>query len=88
MPKEVFLRTKEAAHVFSHAIGEDVSPDDLLDYARAGRLKAEKIGRYWQFKQKDIVDFCKKVLSDRDKAKRARENERRKIGTGSSSNAI
>jgi len=41
------LKAREAAHLL------DVSPDDLTDMARKGRILARKQGRQWVFRWRD-----------------------------------
>ena len=50
---EVLLTSTAVAHIL------DVSPDEVLDLARKGRLKGEKGRRFWRFRMADVTDFRK-----------------------------
>ena len=45
------LRSKDVAHIL------DCSPDEVAELAKAGKLKAEKRGRYWQFRRVDVMAY-------------------------------
>ena len=45
------LRSKDVAHIL------DCSPDDVVELARGGKLKAEKRGRYWTFREADVMAY-------------------------------
>jgi excisionase family DNA binding protein len=47
------LRSKDVAHIL------DCSPDDVIHFARKGKLEAYKVGRLWRFKMKDVLNFQK-----------------------------
>jgi len=53
--KESLLKSKEVAHIL------DCSPDDVIDLARKGKLRAIKQGRFWRFRQSDVVSYKKRV---------------------------
>jgi excisionase family DNA binding protein len=57
-PKESLLKSKDAAHIL------DCSPDDVIDLARKGKLRAVKQGRFWRFRQSDVVSYKKRVGVD------------------------
>ncbi|MEW5980173.1 MAG: helix-turn-helix domain-containing protein [Acidobacteriota bacterium] len=42
------LKSKEVAHIL------DCSPDEVIDMARKGTLKALKEGRYWRVREADV----------------------------------
>ena len=52
--KENLLRSKDVAHIL------DCSPDDVIDLARRGKLRAVKQGRFWRFRYADVVTFKKR----------------------------
>jgi len=39
----------------------DVSPDDVVDLARKGKLRAIKVGRFWRFRFADVVAYQRKA---------------------------
>ena len=45
------LRSKDVAHIL------DMSPDDVIELARRGKLKASKQGRFWRFSTVDVVTY-------------------------------
>ncbi len=51
--KESLLRSKDVAHIL------DCSPDDVIELARRGKLRASKQGRFWRFRYSDIVTYKK-----------------------------
>ena len=53
--KEPLLRSKDVAHIL------DCSPDDVIDLARKGDLKATKQGRFWRYKEADVMAYKKKM---------------------------
>ena len=53
--KETMLRSKDVAHIL------DCSPDDIIELAKKGKLKATKAGRFWRFRQADVVAYKKKM---------------------------
>jgi len=52
--KENLLRSKDVAHIL------DCSPDDVIELARRGKLRASKQGRFWRFKHNDVLTYKKK----------------------------
>ena len=50
-PQKIHLRSKDVAHIL------DLSPDDVINLARRGKLKASKTGRFWRFRQADVVAY-------------------------------
>jgi excisionase family DNA binding protein len=48
------LRSKDVAHIL------DCSPDDVIELARRGKIRAEKQGRFWRFRERDITAYVKK----------------------------
>jgi excisionase family DNA binding protein len=38
----------------------DCSPDDVIELARRGKLRASKQGRFWRFKHNDVLVYKKK----------------------------
>jgi len=52
MPKkEALLRSKDVAHIL------DLSPDDVIQLARRGVIKAGKQGRFWRFSRSDVMAY-------------------------------
>jgi hypothetical protein len=49
------LRSKDVAHIL------DMSPDDVIELARKGKLKATKQGRYWLFRPSDAMAYRKQM---------------------------
>ena len=49
--KENLLRSKDVAHIL------DCSPDDVIELARRGKLRATKQGRFWRFRYNDVMTF-------------------------------
>ncbi len=47
------LRSKDVAHIL------DCSPDDVMELAKRGKLKATKDGRYWKFSHQDVLAYKK-----------------------------
>ena len=56
--KDSLLKSKEAAHIL------DCSPDDVIDLARKGRLRAVKQGRFWRFRESDILSYKRRMGAD------------------------
>jgi len=52
--KAEILRSKDVAHIL------DCSPDEVVELAKAGKLKAEKRGRYWQFLRADVMAYMRR----------------------------
>ena len=48
------LSSKDVAHIL------DCSPDEVVELAKAGKLKAEKRGRYWQFRRADVMAYMRR----------------------------
>ena len=44
-----FLRSKDVAHIL------DMSPHDVVYLARKGKLRATKVGKYWQYRYRDVT---------------------------------
>jgi len=55
---ESLRKSKDVAHIL------DCSPDDVIDLARKGKLRAVKQGRFWRFRESDAVSYKKRVGSD------------------------
>ena len=49
--EEKLLRSTEVAHLL------DISPDEVLDLAKQGRIKAIKQGRFWKFRYADVIAY-------------------------------
>ncbi len=49
------LGSKDVAHIL------DMSPDDVIELARKGKLKATKQGRYWLFRPSDAMAYRKQM---------------------------
>jgi excisionase family DNA binding protein len=56
--KTSLIKSKDAAHIL------DCSPDDVIDLARKGKLRAVKQGRFWRFRQADVLSYKKRVGAD------------------------
>lgn len=54
---ETLLRSKDVAHIL------DCSPDDVIDLARRGKLRATKQGRFWRFRQTDVLTYKKRAAN-------------------------
>jgi len=50
-----YLRSKDVAHIL------DCSPDDVIELARKGRLKADKQGRFWRFSLVDVQNYKRRM---------------------------
>ena len=50
---EYDLRAREVAHIL------DMSPDNVLELARRGRLKGEKQGHWWRFSRATVEAYKK-----------------------------
>ena len=53
--KESLLRSKHVAYIL------DCSPDDVIELARKGKLKGTKMGRFWRFRQEDVLEYRKSI---------------------------
>ena len=49
--KEILLRSKDVAHVL------DMGPDDVVELARKGKLKASREGKFWRFRLRDVMAY-------------------------------
>jgi len=49
--KKPLLRSKDVAHIL------DCSPDDVIELARRGKLKATKEGRFWRYRPRDVEAY-------------------------------
>ena len=52
---EKLMRSRDVAHML------DCSPDDVIEMARRGKIRATKDGRYWKFKLADVMAYKKKL---------------------------
>jgi hypothetical protein len=52
---EELLRPRDVAHIL------DCCPDDLYPLIYAGEIKAQKKGRLWKFRLKDVMDYRNRV---------------------------
>ena len=48
---ETLLRSQHVAHLL------DVSPDEAIELARKRKLKAKKVGRFWRYRLKDVMEY-------------------------------
>jgi excisionase family DNA binding protein len=55
--KEQLLKSRDVAHIL------DMSPDDVVDLARKGKLKGIKQGRLWKFRLSDVQAYKGKHTS-------------------------
>lgn len=53
--KSYDLRSKDVAHII------DLSPDDVIELARRGKLNARKDGRFWRFNLQDVQNWKKQL---------------------------
>ncbi len=53
MTQDKLLKSKDVAYIL------DCSPDDVIDLAKKGKLKAIKQGRYWKYELKDVMAYQK-----------------------------
>ena len=49
------LRSKDVAHIL------DMSPDDVIYLARKGKLRATKVGKYWQYRYRDVSAYKRRT---------------------------
>jgi hypothetical protein len=52
-PNEKLLKSRDVAWIL------DCSPDDVIDLARRGKLKAIKEGRFWRYREADVMTYKK-----------------------------
>ena len=45
------LRSRDVAHVL------DRSPDEIIELAQKGQLKAVKEGRFWKYRPSDVIRY-------------------------------
>lgn len=53
--KPAILRSRDVAHIL------DCSPDDVIELARRGKIRAVKHGRYWAYRQADVMAYKRKL---------------------------
>jgi excisionase family DNA binding protein len=53
--EEDLLGSKEVAHIL------DMGPDEVIELARKGELKATKPGRFWKFRSRDAMAYKRKL---------------------------
>ena len=51
MEEEQLLRPRDVAHIL------DCCPDDLYPLIYTGEIKAQKVGRLWKFRMRDVMDY-------------------------------
>jgi hypothetical protein len=49
------LRSKDVARIL------DCSPDDAIELARKGALKAFKDGRFWKYREADVMAYKRRA---------------------------
>ena len=49
--KDKFFRSKDVAHIL------DCSPDDVIVLAKKGKIRAVKQGRFWRYRQDDVMAY-------------------------------
>jgi hypothetical protein len=49
------LRSKDVAHIL------DMSPDDVAYLVRKGKLRAAKVGKYWQYRYRDVTAYKRRM---------------------------
>ena len=54
-PKEKLLGSRNVAWIL------DLFPDDVIELARSKKLKASKQGRFWRFRETDVVAYKKRM---------------------------
>ena len=47
------LRSRDVAHLL------DCSPDEVIELAQRGKLKAIKEGRFWRYRPEDVMHYKK-----------------------------
>ena len=57
---KALLKSKDVAHIL------DCSPDDVIELARRKKIKASKQGRFWRFRERDIMAYVKKQKGERN----------------------
>ncbi len=50
-----YFRSKDVAHIL------DCSPDDVIVLAKKGKLRAAKQGRFWRYRQEDVMNYKKQA---------------------------
>jgi hypothetical protein len=60
--KEI-LSSRDVAHML------DMSPDDVIELARKGMLKATKQGRRWRYREADVLTYQRKTIAAEAKKK-------------------
>lgn len=58
------LRSKDVAHIL------DVSPDDVIELANKGKLKATKEGRFWRFRPAHVIAYKRRQELKEDSPER------------------
>ena len=53
--KEKYFRSKDVAHIL------DCSPDDVIVLAKKGKIRAVKQGRFWRYRQDDVMAYKKEA---------------------------
>jgi len=56
--EEKLLKSKDVAHIL------DCSPDDVHLLFPRGDLKGTKVGRFWRYREEDVMDYKKKMERD------------------------
>jgi excisionase family DNA binding protein len=51
---KALLRSRDVAHLL------DCSPDQVVQLARTNKIKAEKQGRLWRFRLRDVKAYMRK----------------------------
>ena len=54
-----FLQSKDVAHIL------DCSPDDVIELVHRKKLKAEKEGRFWRYRQRDVLAYVREQREER-----------------------
>ena len=49
--KDRLFRSKDVAHIL------DCSPDDVIVLAKKGKIRAVKQGRFWRYRQDDVMAY-------------------------------
>ena len=60
-PQEKLLGSRNVAWIL------DCGPDDVIVLAQKGKLKASKQGRFWRFREADVVAYQKRMEKVRGK---------------------
>ncbi len=55
------LTSRDVAHIL------DMSPDDVIELVRRGKLKATKKGRRWHYREEDVKAYQREAIAAEEK---------------------